>query len=270
MDELQSLYDSLNSDLIEAKKLQQSLVSEHHRDFGTAQVSLLLQSCGHVGGDLVGMFPINDHQIGLYGIDVSGHGISSALMTARVAGYLSAVAPDQNLAITKTTSGNYTPRPPDETIAELNKIILEEIETEHYFTLLLAYADMETGKITMSQAGHPHPVLQRADGTTELIGTGGLPVGLIDGAEYQRTEAIMSAGDRLLICSDGVVECSDPDGKFLGDDGLMHICAELRDMRGTRYLESLMWKMSQFTADRGFDDDVSAVLFEFKPTASSG
>jgi sigma-B regulation protein RsbU (phosphoserine phosphatase) len=88
LDELQSLYDSLDSDLIEAKKLQQSLVSERYRDFGTAEVSLLLQSAGHVGGDLVGMFPISEGRIGLYGIDVSGHGISSALMTARLAGYL--------------------------------------------------------------------------------------------------------------------------------------------------------------------------------------
>ena len=54
--ELQALYDSLDSDLVEAKRLQQSLVSERHRDLGPAEVSLTLQSAGHVGGDLVGMF----------------------------------------------------------------------------------------------------------------------------------------------------------------------------------------------------------------------
>jgi sigma-B regulation protein RsbU (phosphoserine phosphatase) len=113
LDELQSLYDSLDSDLIEAKKLQQSLVSERYRDFGTAEVSLLLQSAGHVGGDLVGMFPISEGRIGLYGIDVSGHGISSALMTARLAGYLSSSVPEQNLALQKTRRGGFAPRPPD-------------------------------------------------------------------------------------------------------------------------------------------------------------
>ena len=52
LDELQAVYDSLDNDLIEAKKLQQSLVSDRYRDFGSAEVSMLLQSCGHVGGDL--------------------------------------------------------------------------------------------------------------------------------------------------------------------------------------------------------------------------
>ena len=56
---MQTLYDLLASDLIEAKKLQESLVSERYRDFGPAEVSLMLHSAGHVGGDLVGMFPIS-------------------------------------------------------------------------------------------------------------------------------------------------------------------------------------------------------------------
>ena len=102
LEELQKLYDSLDSDLIEARKLQQSLVSDRYRDLGVADVSLLLRSSGHVGGDLVGMFPVGESRIGLYGIDVSGHGISSALMTARLAGYLSASAPDQNIALFRT------------------------------------------------------------------------------------------------------------------------------------------------------------------------
>ena len=59
LDELQTLYDLLDSNLIEAKKLQQSLVSERYRDFGPAEVSLMLHSAGHVGGDLGGMFPIS-------------------------------------------------------------------------------------------------------------------------------------------------------------------------------------------------------------------
>ncbi len=138
LDELQSLYDSLDNDLIEAKKLQQSLVRDWHHDFGYAELSLMLHSSGHVGGDLVGMFPVSDTRIGIYGIDVSGHGISSALMTARLAGYLSASAPDQNVALKRTPLGTYVPRPPAETIAMLNQLILNEIETEHYFTMLLA------------------------------------------------------------------------------------------------------------------------------------
>ncbi|NCU20406.1 response regulator, partial [Candidatus Falkowbacteria bacterium] len=65
--ELQGLYDTLDRDLKEAWKLQQSLVRERFRSFGSADVSLLLRPTGHVGGDLVGFFPINARRIGLYG-----------------------------------------------------------------------------------------------------------------------------------------------------------------------------------------------------------
>jgi len=270
LDELQTLYDSLDSDLVEAKKLQQSLVSERYRDCGTAEVSLMLQSAGHVGGDLVGMFPIGHTRIGLYGIDVSGHGISSALMTARLAGYLSASVPEQNLALRKTRDGRFVARPPAEAIAMLNRLIMSEMETEHYFTLVLADVDLETGRVILSQAGHPHPALQRADGTVEFIGSGGLPVGLIDGAEFQQFEVMMAPGDRLLIHSDGVIECSGRSGDLLHDEGLARILRDLRQTRGMAFLESLLWKLSEFAGDSDFNDDISAVLLEFKGSPFPG
>ncbi|WP_438959757.1 hypothetical protein [Nereida sp.] len=70
-----------------------SLLPEPNVNFGRANISLGLRSSGHVGGDLVGYFKINENQVGLFGLDVSVHGVSSALMTARLAGYLSAGDP---------------------------------------------------------------------------------------------------------------------------------------------------------------------------------
>jgi phosphoserine phosphatase RsbU/P len=84
--EIQGLYDSINRDLVEARKLQQSLIRERHRSFGSSEISLLLRPSGHVGGDLVGFFPISSSRIGIFAIDVAGHGIASAMMTARLAG----------------------------------------------------------------------------------------------------------------------------------------------------------------------------------------
>ncbi|NCQ23393.1 MAG: fused response regulator/phosphatase [Rhodobacteraceae bacterium CG17_big_fil_post_rev_8_21_14_2_50_63_15] len=270
LDELQTLYDSLDNDLIEAKKLQQSLVSERYRDFGRAEVSLMLQSSGHVGGDLVGMFPISETRIGLYSIDVSGHGISSALMTARLAGYLSAAVPEQNLSLRKTADGGFEVRPPAEVLALLNRLIMSEMETEHYFTIVLANADLETGRIVIAQAGHPHPALQRANGEVEFIGQGGLPVGLIDDARFDQFEVSMAPGDRLLIHSDGVTECSRPDGRLLDEVGLAAIMRALRQTRSMAFLESLMWKLSDFAEDADFSDDISGVLLEFKSCSGPG
>jgi sigma-B regulation protein RsbU (phosphoserine phosphatase) len=270
LDELQVLYDSIDSDLVAAKRLQQSLVRERHRDLGAAQVSLTLQSAGHVGGDLVGMFPISDRQIGLYGIDVSGHGISSALMTARLAGHLSAAVPDQNLALQKTRDGRIIARPPAEAVALLNRIFASEMETEHYFTLVLANVDLVTGRVTLVQAGHPCPAVQRADGRVEFVGEGGLPVGLIDNATFHEVDIRLAPGDRLLIHSDGVTECMTGEGALLDDEGLARIMRGLRQTRGQAFLDSLVWKLSAFAGDAGFTDDISAVLLEFKSDPMPG
>ncbi len=267
---LRALYELLDNDLIEAKKLQQSLVSDRHRDYGTAEVSMLLRSSGHVGGDLVGMFPVSDTRIGLYGIDVSGHGISSALMTARLAGYLSGVAPEQNVALRRLPDGSFVPRPPGQTIAALNDLFLSELDTEHYFTLLLADVDLATGRVVMAQAGHPYPAVQRADGSVETVGCGGLPVGLIPGAEFDEFEVQLAPGDRLMIHSDGVTECAAPNGKLLDDEGLALMLKELRSTHAMACLESLIWKLADFAGDDTFTDDVSAILLEIKPILPSG
>lgn len=264
--ELQALYDSLDTDLLEAKRLQQSLVRDRYHDFGFAEVSLILQSSGHVGGDLVGMFPITEKRIGLYAIDVSGHGVSSALMTARLAGYLSGSAPDQNVSFRQRPDGTHLMRPPSQTIAHLNRLILSEMETEHYFTMILADVHLDSGRIILSQAGHPHPVVQRACGKVELIGSGGLPVGLVDGATYEDFEIRLTPGDRLVLYSDGIIEMSDENGQLLGDDGFAALLTSLRQTHGMALLESVIWKLTEYAGDRDFADDVSAVLLEFKPS----
>lgn len=264
LDELQSIHDSINGDLIEARKLQQSLVRDRYRDFGTAEVSLMLHSCGHVGGDLVGVFPINASQIGIYGIDVSGHGISSALMTARLAGYLSAHTPEQNIALIAGNDGTFRARCPSETVAILNEQILGEIETEHYFTLLLAIADIGTGEVTFVQAGHPSPLVQREFGEVEVVGDGGFPVGLLNRATYRSETINLRPGDRFLIHSDGITEGRATDGQMLGEARLASAMQACSGLRGMACLERIVGQMTAFTGSTQLDDDVSAVLLEFR------
>jgi len=266
--QLQSLYDALDSDLIEAKKLQQSLVRERYRDFGLAQVSLLLRPSGHVGGDLVGMYPITETRVGLFAIDVSGHGISSALMTARLAGYLSSAVPDQNIALEKQEDGSYAPLPPSDVVERLNAIVLEEMETEHYFTLLLADVDMAAGQVEMVQAGHPHPMIQHVDGSCSIVGVGGMPVGLLPGVSFDQSKIVLKPGERLVIQSDGVTECPAPDETMLEEEGLIAVLEELKDVRGTALMEALIWRLADFAGNDEFPDDVSAILLEYQGEVS--
>lgn len=261
--EIQCLYDTIDRDLVEAKKLQQSLVKERYRDFETAEVSLLLRPCGHVGGDLVGFFPINDTQIGVFSIDVSGHGITSALMTARLAGFLSGSTPDQNLALDHNDNGGYSAKSPALVAQHLNDIVLGEMDTEHYFTLLLAHLDLSTGAVVATQAGHPHPAIQRANGTVEFCGEGGLPVGLVPGATYDDFNVSLRAGDRLFLMSDGITECPGNDGDMLDENGVVDMMIRNRFIRGSQFLETVMWDLFDYADGQEFPDDISAALIEF-------
>lgn len=260
--ELQAVYDSIDRDLTEACKLQQSLVKERFRSFGNAQVSLMLRPSGHVGGDLVGFFPINARRVGIYGIDVSGHGITSALMTARLAGYLSGSSPDQNIALIQTEFGFYDAREPAELAGYLNALVLEEMATESYFTLIYADVDLISGKVALVQAGHPHPAVMRASGEIEFLGDGGMPVGLLENAHYETITTQLHSGDRLFLGSDGITEADNPAGEQLGEEGLADLLDAVRGQRANAFLDALYWALQRFTNET-LIDDVSAILFEF-------
>lgn len=262
--EVERLNDALDSDLREARQLQQSLLPERHRDFGTCKISLLLQSSGYVGGDLVGFYPAGEDHLGMYAIDVSGHGISSALMTARLAGFLSPVAPDQNVALRRKDDGTYEPVAPAEAIKVLNRMVLEEMETEHYFTMLVADLHLKTGLMRLGQAGHPHPLLQRASGDIQQESPGGFPVGLIEGAEFSEFEIKLNPGDRLLFHSDGITECPDIHGEMLGEEGLELLARNLTGLDGATFFEEFMWHLNEFAGGQALPDDVSMVLLDYK------
>ncbi|MGB8812034.1 MAG: SpoIIE family protein phosphatase [Paracoccaceae bacterium] len=262
--ELQKVYDLLDRDLIEARKLQQTLVRDRHRDFGRATASILLRPSGHVGGDLVGFFEISPRRIALYSVDVSGHGVASAMMTARLAGLLSGASPDQNIALTGGAKGQYDAWPPELVAARFNRMMLEDMQVEQYFTMAYAEVDLETGKVVMVQAGHPHPVLMRATGELEFLGQGGLPIGLIPGATFDRIDARLLPGDRLFLVSDGVTECPDPSGQELGSEGLARILQANAGMESQALLESLVWNLNTHAGGSDFPDDVSGVLFHYR------
>ena len=268
---IQTLYDAIDADLAEGKRLQQSLIRDRFRDFGTADLSLLLRSAGHVGGDLVGWFPTSGSQIGLYAIDVSGHGITSALLTARLAGYLSATSKDQNIALERTTGDLYHVRAPNQVVKKLNDLMFQDIDTEHYFTICLALVDLDTGEVSMTQAGHPHPAVQREDGRVEFFGDGDLPVGLVPGVDYASFGFRLRPGDRLLLFSDGITEC--PAGpettEMVEQDGLARLLDTNRGLRGPALLEALVWDLTRFFGSEDLPDDVSAVLLEYRGPATA-
>lgn len=265
LEQLQAAYDSIDRDLMQAKKIQQSLIPETEHDFGAAKISLLIKPCGHIGGDLVGMFSPGPQQVGFYNIDVSGHGITSAMMTARLAGYLSSTHLNENLGLEWQPDGQYRMRSPADVARLLNERLVADTGIDEYFTLAYATADLATGRLHLVQAGHPHPLILRSTGQAEFIGDGGVPIGLLPEVPYSQVETRLYPGDRLLMYSDGFTECRLKNGKMLEPEGLLDLIAKCRPgQSGGEFLDDLFWNLTEVMDQKnGLDDDVSATLFDF-------
>ena len=262
--EMRGLYAALDRDLIEARKLQMTLVRERQRDFGSAEISVMLRPSGHVGGDLVGYFPLSGRRVVFYAVDVSGHGVASAMLAARLAGMFTSAMPEGNVVLSVGEDENVGTFAPEIAAERMNRIVMERMQVDQYFTCVYALAELDTGKVAMVQAGHPHPLILRAGGGIESVGEGGLPIGLVPGAEYARIEIQLQPGDRLLLLSDGVNEAADGAGNELGDEGVISLVEKNRAMGGSALLEALVWDVQAFAGDRDLGDDISGVLYEFR------
>ncbi|NOE33768.1 MULTISPECIES: PP2C family protein-serine/threonine phosphatase [unclassified Ruegeria] len=265
LEELKLAHDAIDKDLMQARKIQESLVPELMRDFGNSRVSLLLKPCGHIGGDLVGMFSPGVNRLGFYSIDVSGHGITSAMMTARLGSYLSSKHFDQNVAMEQRFNKFYALLPPEDVAKTLNSRLMADTGIEEYFTMVYAIVDLRNGLMKMVQAGHPHPLLLRKDGGSEFLGDGGLPVGLIEDAGFQQIETKLQPGDKLLLYSDGFTECPLADGGLLDENGLQEMAQHcVTEHGGSEFLDDMFWRLTQvMSPNEGIGDDVSAVFFEY-------
>ena len=265
LEELREIHTAIDNDLRQARTIQQALVPERVWELHTSRVSLLLHPCGHVGGDLVGMFKPGYGRLGLYSIDVSGHGITSAMVTARVAGYLSSAFPEQNIALEKRFERFYAMREPAETARLLNQRLSADPGVEEYLTMGYVAADLTTGQMRMVQAGHSPALLLRPDDSYEFIGDGGLPIGLVDEVSYTQHDFNLKSGELLLLYSDGFTEAVMKNGEMLGDDGLVDIFREsARTGSGPDLLEDMFWRLTAMMENpEKLGDDVSAALLEY-------
>ncbi len=261
LSELSDAYAAIERDLRGARAFQEGLVPSRNLVLDQVAVSLLFRSSGHVGGDLVGYFHVNAHEIGVYSVDVSGHGVASALMTARVAGYFSDSSPERNIALTRVGKG-YAMIPLEEACARLNAILQGDSETDQYLTMAIARVNLDTGFVEVCSAGHPSPAVQRQNGSVNFLELWSTPIGLIDDVDFAKTQVTLASGDRLLLYSDGLTECPNPNDALLDEEGLAGMLVDHAAEVGPAFVDAILTSLINYKGDPEFPDDLSAAIIQ--------
>ncbi len=263
LDELSDAYAAIERDLKGARAFQEGLLPERFVSFDSAELSLLFRSSGHVGGDLVGYFPISPGEIGLFSVDVSGHGVASALMTARIAGYFNPTAPERNIALRRISDG-YVMEPLQDICTRLNDILMQDADSDQYLTMAIAHVDLKSRKIQLCHAGHPSSAVQRKGGQVEFLELWSTPIGLVDVGEFSVTSLDLQQGERLILYSDGITECPNLQGELLDEDGFDRILQDRQSLSGQDFVDALVADLTVFHGKGDFPDDLSAVMLEFR------
>lgn len=204
-----------------------------------------------VGGDYYDLVPRRDGRIGLVLGDVSGKGMPAALMVSTLHSALRLLL-------------DHNPFGPS-LLEKLNRHIVESSAANKFITMMLAELDAHTGVLHYMNAGHNPGILLRGNGgggggKVELLGAGGLPLGLLPEAHYQSRAVTLEPGDLLCIYSDGITEAESPEDVEFGMGGLIDLLRRERDRPLSELIEEITRAVGEHSRGLPQGDDQTLVL----------
>ena len=257
---LKRAYQTIRDDLDAAAEMQRSLLPAPGTIHGIYCSSLFLPA-STVAGDVFNFFSIGPSAVGFYLLDVSGHGIPAAMLSVTLSKVLT-TRPESSSPLVQQTPGSstYTIRPPHEALCEVNDRFQDK--GDMYFTMVYGVLDTDSGCLRLAQAGHPSPILLRKDRDPESLGDGGFPLGMLPDRSFDPLEYQVEQGDRLFICSDGILECRNFTGEEFGQKRLMELLNKHRHSSLDILLRSLQTTMHRWAGSTEFADDVTLLALE--------
>lgn len=249
----------LEADLEAAAEIQRSLLPKE----GTCSLGLesdfRFMPSASIGGDIFNVVCLGPHHTGLYMVDVSGHGVPAALVSVSVAQEL---APSGGLLMDKFFG---QPRSPEGVLRLLDDAFPME-RFDKFFSMFYMLYETRSGALAYCNAGHPAPMLLRADGRTELLEAGGTLVGMGLGHTYEGGRLDVGDGDLLLVYTDGVSELENLAGKQFGEDMLWESFSECVGRAPREVLDLIVGRLQAHADGRPPDDDISIICVRFSKT----
>lgn len=241
----------IDEDLTLAARVQQSL-APRSIVWGGLKVDTYYHAVRTIGGDFGLVSPHEMSHLDLLICDVSGHGISSALLANRI--------------YTETVSLLRSGSHPGKLLHTLNKFVVEQIGISGFmFTMAAARLDYAGRKLTYAAGGHPPGFLISQSGELKQLDSRSTILGAMEDAVPQHASDTyeLSAGDRLMIYSDGLTEVWDAKEEMLGIEGLAEIARKAVKLPLDVMREKIIKSVVSFSATP-VHDDMSLVLLEVR------
>lgn len=211
-------YDEIRRDLAQARRVHEALFPPPLDD-GLTRVSYAYEPMRDVGGDFLFSRQLSDGRVLVVLVDVTGHGVASALAVTRIHAVLSLLA-GESAEFVGLGASELSPRL---LMARLNAFVHDMLAPQGaYATAIAVEIRPEEGRLSWSSAGHPPAVLRRADGELAELPSTCTMLGVLPPTEFDAEErsAAFEPGDSLVLCTDGLIEAEGRSRVPFGVEGM--------------------------------------------------
>ena len=253
----------MKRDLDAAALVQQSLLPRDLPVTAGARFAWTYRPCTELAGDILNVFRLDDRNVGLYVLDVSGHGAVASLLSVAASHLISPVGESGLLrAPHETADLGVRLAPPPEVAMRLNAMFAGRPDSEQFFTLLYGILNLDTSEFRYVCGGHPGPIHMPTSGPARLIESSGFPVGIFEEATYEELRIRLGPGDRLYLYSDGLPEAMAPGGEQFGGRRLLDAVQKGADVTLEASVAGLRTEIEAWCGEPGPGDDLSILALE--------
>jgi sigma-B regulation protein RsbU (phosphoserine phosphatase) len=232
-----------------ASQIQRQLLPASFPKTAHFEVMGTTLACLSVGGDCFDVIELTGDRCGFFVGDVSGKGISAALLATLLQGTFYTTA---MLDVT-----------PGETATRVNAYLCKRSSEERYATLFYSVLSPD-GHLEYVNAGHVSPMVRRASGEVEELPASGVPVGMFEGTEYTPSSARLRAGDFMVIFTDGVSEAVSQKGDMFGEERLRELLRNFSGENVQDLVAAINEELRVFTIGANQADDITLIVVQFK------
>lgn len=227
-----------------ALKVQQALFPHYFPTGRGLDFAAICIPARGISGDYYDAFYLPDGGLAFAIADVSGKGISAAILMANLQALLRSVS-----------SQGFSP---DQVCKKLNDHLCQVTQSSQFATLFYAQWDQETRMLRYVNAGHNPPLLvNRME--TQMLTTGGMPLGMFPETEYDTGKTCLRPEDLIVLYSDGITEAGQSDGHDFGEERLKSLAQSLMSLPLPEIQSRILASVRAWTSNEP-EDDMTLVL----------